>query len=62
MRKRRERDVAALFRAGTPIDRALRKGVRAAITAHERAGQPIAIYRRGKVVLVPARKLRDRGA
>jgi len=60
MRKRERPDIEALFRAGAPIDRALRKGVRAAIAAHKRAGQPIAVFRDGKVVLISTRKLRRR--
>jgi hypothetical protein len=58
MRKSERRDIDALFRAGAPIDHALRRGVRAAVTAPARAGQPLVTYRDGKVVRVSTRKAR----
>jgi hypothetical protein len=54
----RRPDIDALFRAGTPIDKALRAAVRAAIEAHRRAGHPIVVSRRGRVVTIPARRIR----
>ena len=42
------RDVRKIFREGTLIDEALRKGARLALEAHKRAGLPLVIWRDGK--------------
>ena len=42
------------FAEGKPIDDALMRGVRRALAVHKRLGQPIVIWRDGKVVWVPA--------
>ncbi|GMV95347.1 MAG: hypothetical protein AMXMBFR82_51250 [Candidatus Hydrogenedentota bacterium] len=36
------------------IDRGVRKGIRAAIMKHKRAGHPIVVLRDGKVVEIPS--------
>lgn len=35
-----------------PVDRAIRNGVREALRKHRQAGNPVAIWRNGKVVLL----------
>lgn len=45
------------FRQGWPIDRALQKAVREAIRRHKRLGEPIAVWRDGKVVILPAEEI-----
>lgn len=45
------------FRLGWPIDRAIEKAVREAIRRHKRLGEPIAVWRDGRVVVVPAEEI-----
>ena len=40
------------------ITTAIRSAVRAALREHKRAGNPIAVWRRGKVVWIPPEKIR----
>ncbi len=35
-----------------PVDRAMRNGVREALRKHKQAGNPVAIWRKGKIVLL----------
>ena len=51
--------VAAKFREGWPIDRALVKAVREAVLTHKRLGHPIAAWRDGKVVWIPPEEIPD---
>jgi hypothetical protein len=39
------------------VDKAVRKAVRHALLAHKRAGNPIASWQGGKVVMIPAQKI-----
>lgn len=57
-RPSRPQDIDALFRTGTAIDKALRKGVRAAMRSHHRARCPIVVYRQGRVIRIPASRSR----
>jgi hypothetical protein len=51
--------IAAKFREGWPIDRALVKAVREALAVHKRLGHPIAAWRDGKVVWIPPEEIPD---
>ena len=42
-------DIAAIFAEGTQIDNALRQAVREAVRRHKLLGNPIAVWRDGKV-------------
>jgi hypothetical protein len=43
-------DIAAIMRDGRAIDRAINSAIRDAVLQHKRAGNPIAVWSRGKVV------------
>jgi len=45
------------FVEGTPIDRAIEKGVRAALRRHKLLGFPIAIWKDGKPVWIPPEEI-----
>lgn len=47
------KSIAQLIIDGTEIDRAIQEAVRQALLAHQRAGNPIAIWQDGKVVWIP---------
>ncbi len=47
-----KKTIDELFREGTEIDNALRKAVQQALLKHKKAGNPVAEWRDGKVVLV----------
>lgn len=51
--------IAAKFREGWPIDRALVKAVHEALVVHKRLGHPIATWRHGKVVWIPPEEIPD---
>lgn len=51
------KDVAAILQDDTLIDRALQKAARRAIREHKQEGLPLAMWRDGKVVWVPAEEL-----
>ena len=48
-----EKDVARLFEEGTSIDEALNAAVREAVLRHKQQGQPLVVWRDGKIVLLP---------
>ena len=50
----RKPDISALFRDGKVIDAALRRGVRKALLEHKRRGEPIVVWRDGRVVTLRA--------
>jgi hypothetical protein len=52
--KKPKKSISELFKEGTPIDEALRKGVRDALIRHKKLGNSIVIWRDGKIVHVPA--------
>lgn len=52
-----DRAIAAKFREGWPIDRALVNAVREALVVHKRLGHPIAAWRDGKVVWIPPEEI-----
>jgi hypothetical protein len=49
--------IAAKFREGWPIDRAIVKAVQEALLMHKRLGHPIATWRDGKVVWIPPEEI-----
>jgi len=53
----RKPDIMALFREGDAIQRALNQAVREALLVHKRLGQSIAIWRDGRVVVLPASEI-----
>jgi hypothetical protein len=50
---RNRRDIGLIFREGTAIDRAVEESVREAVRRHKLLGNPIIVWRDGKVVWVP---------
>jgi hypothetical protein len=60
MKRANTKDIAAIFREGTPIDRAIAAGARDAIRRHKQAGVPVVIWRRGKPVWVEASELESK--
>lgn len=57
MTRRGTKDIGKIFAEGTPIDDAMRRGVREAMRQHRLAGVPMVIWRDGKVMQVPAEQL-----
>ena len=53
-------DVAKAFKEGTPIDTALRRAGREALLRHKRAGQPVVIWKNGRIARVKAETLLSR--
>lgn len=45
-----EKSIDEIFAEGTLIDKALKQAVRKAILQHKRAGNPIVVWRDGKIV------------
>lgn len=52
IRKAETKDIAAIFEEGKPIDDAINQGIRDALLDHKRAGNPVCIWRDGKVVWI----------
>ena len=46
------------MREGTEVESAMRRAVRRALEQHKRAGNAIAVWQDGRVVVVPAKKIR----
>jgi phosphoribosylformylglycinamidine cyclo-ligase len=47
-------DISALFADGREIDQAVRRGARAAVLRHKAAGQPVAVWKDGRAIELPA--------
>lgn len=45
-------DIGKVFADGHLIDEAIREGVHRALLEHKRAGNPVAVWRDGKVVML----------
>jgi hypothetical protein len=58
MKRKRRKTISQLFAEGKPIDDALAKGVREALSRHKKLGQSVAVWEDGKVVLLPPEKIR----
>jgi len=52
------KDIAKIFAEGKLIDKALRLAAREALLRHKQAGVPIVVWRRGKVVRIPASQIK----
>lgn len=50
MKKKSERTIDEIFKDGAPIDKALKKAVQEALVRHKQAGNPIVVWRDGKIV------------
>lgn len=50
MKDIQEKSIDEIFAEGTLIDKALKQAVREAILQHKRAGNPIVVWRNGKMV------------
>ncbi|MBI4709771.1 MAG: hypothetical protein HY806_00340 [Nitrospirae bacterium] len=50
MKNKSEKSINAIFKEGTPIDKALKKAVQEALMRHKQAGNPIVVWRNGKIV------------
>lgn len=57
MRAEAPNDIDGMFERGTEIDQALSRAARKARQDHRRAGLPLAVWRDGKTVWVPAEEL-----
>jgi hypothetical protein len=57
MRRKSGKDISKIFAEGTLIDEALRQGVREAIRQHRLVGLPMAVWRDGKIMHIPAEQL-----
>lgn len=51
------KDINAIFREGTEIDKAVRKAARLAWLAHQREGLPIPVWKDGKTVWIPPEEI-----
>lgn len=60
--KKKRRDLDQLIEDDTLIQSALQEGVRDALRRHKEAGLPVASWQNGKVVWIPAEKIRVDGA
>jgi hypothetical protein len=49
-----KKTIHELFLEGTPIDQALRQGVRNALRRHKKLGNSIVVWRDGQIVHIPA--------
>lgn len=57
-----EKDIARLFQERKPIDEALNAAVRDAVLRHKQQGQPLTVWRNGKIVwLTPEEIDKERG-
>ena len=50
MKKKSEKSIDEIFKEGFPIDNALKKAVQEALVRHKQAGNPIVVWRDGKIV------------
>jgi hypothetical protein len=52
MKARKAKSIAQLFTEGRSIDAAMKKAAQEAQRCHRQAGQPMVVWRKGKMVLV----------
>ena len=50
MKKKTEKSIDEIFKEGSLIDNALKKAVQEALVRHKQAGNPIVVWRDGKIV------------
>ncbi|HZU95596.1 MAG TPA: hypothetical protein VFF73_02730 [Planctomycetota bacterium] len=51
-------DIDRIFDEGIEVDRAFDRAIHDALLQHKRAGNPVPVLRKGKVVWIPASKIR----
>jgi hypothetical protein len=54
---RRKKSIHELFLEGTPIDRAIARGVREALLRHKLLGQSIVVWKDGRTAEIPAEQI-----
>lgn len=59
MKSRKPVDIARVFDDGRRIDAAVQRAVSAARQRHKQAGRPVAEWRDGKVVWIPAEQIEE---
>jgi hypothetical protein len=57
MSDERKKSIADLFSEGTEIDKALELAVQDALWRHKQLGNPVAVWRDGKVVWIPPEEI-----
>ena len=57
LKETRKKSITDLFTEGTEIDRALSAAVQDALWRHKQLGNPVAVWRDGKVVLIPPEEI-----
>ena len=50
IKRRRNKPIDTIFKEGTLIDKALKQGVQEALLKHKQAGNPVVVWRDGKIV------------
>ncbi len=50
MKKKSEKSIDEIFRDGSLIDKALKKAVQETLALHKQTGNPIVVWRDGKIV------------
>lgn len=50
MKKKSEKTIDEIFKEGSLIDKALKKAVQEALVRHKQAGNPIVVWRDGKII------------
>lgn len=55
-----KKDIGTIFREGVEIHRALEVAAREAILHHKQLGQPIPVWRDGKIVFVSPEELEEK--
>lgn len=50
MKKGYKKNIDRIFAEGTLIDKALKKAAHEAVLQHKKAGNPVAVWRKGKIV------------
>lgn len=51
-------DIDRIFEEGVEVDRAFDRAIREALRQHKRAGNPVPIWKNGKIVWIPAKAIR----
>ena len=57
MKSNSQPDIDRIFEEGTLVDRAFDRAIRAALKMHKRAGNPVPIWKDGRVVWIPPDKI-----
>jgi len=57
MDKKTEKTIDEIFQEGTSIDNALKQAVQAALIRHKQAGNPIVVWRDGKIVWIQSEEI-----